>query len=84
MLNNALILIGLSLLVACLYHLFIILKRPKQHHILTPTPSSNDDAEDSDFVCLHLGSKGTIVSSGDDTVRSTRISAANNTQNFIK
>ena len=35
------------------------------------------DEEESDFICLHLGSKGTIASCGGVTVRATRIKKDN-------
>jgi len=77
MLENALILIGLTLFAAGIYSVSVILKRPDKPTLLSPSPNMGDESYERDFVCLHLGRKGTIVSSGGVTVRATNTKKAN-------
>lgn len=67
-----LLVVGGFLLFAVLFYVIRkTVKRPGKHHILTPTPPQPDDPVD-DFVCFHLGDKGTIASRGGVTVRVTK------------
>ena len=72
MMESILILIGLTLFVAGICWLLVILKRPSQPGLLTSTPPTDED-EERDFVCLHLGPRGSIATSRGVTVRAARI-----------
>jgi len=77
MLENALIWVGLVLLVAGMYCVSVILKRPNKPNLLSATPDQAGEKYERDFVCLHLGDKGTIVKSGGVTVRAINTKKAN-------
>jgi len=74
MLEN--ILIGLALFVIAICGLLVISKLPDKDHLLSATPPTDDDKE-RDFVCLHLGPRGSIATCRGVTVRATRINEGN-------
>ena len=76
MLDNIMIMIVITLFVTGLYWASVRRKRLNRTNLVTPS-TLGDDEEESDFICLHLGSKGTIASCGGVTVRATRIKKDN-------
>jgi hypothetical protein len=77
MLENALIWVGLVLLVAGMYCVSVILKRPNKPNLLSATPDKPGEKYERDFVCLHLGPKGSIATCRGVTVRATRTNTGN-------